>query len=367
MVKFRVEHDAEYDSYEAVGIEAVKDLSESELREKLGKVAVSPQELKASDEYEVVVVQGTVAFVNPQTIFEDGEAKDDGPVVLEDARGSKQPHFEVVLNGVEGYRVRGHLERQRYGRPVVDLEDIGLLLDDASESQTPEEQASLLNNALHERSVFLVGNVNSYNTSRRDGDVRKYIDIGLTGIIETGSTRESESESSGASTETSSTGSTATGDGTSGDTGSETGDLDELVAEIKKFCEWTDTDPENLTAEMVVEKVGVDAPESVVRHAIQTAAGGAEASKPEQGAEDTSPPKADSGGSEAAESTASDVPDDPLELIRNDDGTLSCPGDGDDCLFSGSEASLYGHAQSEHNADDPKEWVEQTAVEVNEE
>lgn len=341
IVRLGCDYDEEYGSYEAKRLDGVTDLSSPETAEKVSQVATGPDDLSRDDEYEVVCVRGRVAFVNPQTIFEDGEPKNDGPVLMEDARGEAQPHFEVALNQEGQTRARGHIERQGNGRPHVDLPDIEMLLTDAMERfDNPSDQASFIQDALQGLDVILVGNVNSYDRSRDDGDVTNYVDIGLTALVaadpddtdqatmdaavEDAPESEPESEPDADDSDDADEGDESGDDAGSGDGR----DIAEVRSDIEDYCDLTGTDIDSLTADGVREKMNLDDPEVVIQQALE--------------------------GREASDD-ADDTDDQFAALLSG--GTYNCPGDG--CLFqAGSHAELFGHVDGTHSPDESaEEWI----------
>lgn len=337
MVEIAAEHDAEYDSWEAKRLDAVTRLSQSERASRLASVAVPPREIARDDEYEVVVVRGTVAWVDPATVFEDGEPVGDGPIMAEDENGELKPHLEVSLEGDEGVRVRGRIEEQRYGNPYIDVTDFDKLIRDANENfGEPEAQTEFLNSVMQGTDVVLVGNVSKVNQTRQDGAVVTYVSLGLSGIVEVPS-GAGQASSSEAATESTSDTDTDTDSGAAS-----ASDVDAIREDIEQYADLTGTALDTITPSFVQDNLDVDAPESVIHQALDELRG---VRTPSDAAEQEST----DGDSDAPEQ-------EPLESLQKSDGTYSCPKGG--CLFSGSEASLYGHAASEHAGEqDPREWV----------
>jgi hypothetical protein len=346
-VEIGLEHDAEYDSYEAKQIHSVNQLSRADLSDRLTSVAKKPSDLRSGDEYSIVAVHGEIAFVNPQTVFADGEPQGDGPVMLEDERGQPKPHFEVVLDEDGDTRVRGHAEQQRYATPYFDLEDFDRLVRDAhSDFDTPENQAGFLNDALRGREVVLIGNVNSYDKNRSQGQTKKYVDVAVAGLI--GVERDDQDGDTGVSEahespNADSVQKTDDGDGAdsagSGDK-PETGSIEEVAGDVAQYASLVGMSKSDLSPEVLRENTEIDAPDSVLEAAIERLDGDDESGEPR-----------DSGGQEV---------DDPIEACFNDEkGMYECPQEG--CLFSASgQAGLFGHVTGDHVAGDqnPEEWIE---------
>lgn len=341
-VEIRLEHDAEYDSYEAKQLDGVTQLEHEELANRLSSVAVSPGDLGRGDKFETVAVRAEIAFVNPQTVFEDGEPQGDGPVMLEDERGEPKPHFEVVLEQESGTRVRGHVERQRYAEPFFQIEDFEKLTRDAQENfRSPDEQAGFLMDALRGREVVVVGNMNSYSQNRRDdGSTVNYVDLGVAGIVEipdsppepspdpTPEPENTESESG----DTESSGDDASATKSPSDSPSKT-KLNAITQDIKNYADLVGLSDDDLSVEVIEENTEIDAPESVIRAAIENMG------------VDTSPPADETGGGDDTDET----PDDPVEACYDSDaGQYVCPAHG--CLFSASgKAGLFGHIAGDHS------------------
>lgn len=185
VVSMDVDYDEEYDSYEGARINEVRELSVLELADNLQKVAMSPDDITAGDEYETRVVRGEIQFVNPQTVFEDGEPAGDGEIMAEDDRGQLRPHFELVLSGEGETRFRAHVERQSHGKPYFAVPDLEALCVDAYQKyEEAERQAQFVSDGLRGVEVVLVGNVSGYNRDRDgDGNPVTYVDMGLTGMV----------------------------------------------------------------------------------------------------------------------------------------------------------------------------------------
>lgn len=187
IVSMDVDYDEEYDSYEGRRLNSVRDLDVDGLVDNLSKVAMSPADLTAGDEYETRVVSGSIQYINAQTVFTDGEPDGDGQIMMEDDRGQLRPHFEVVLETEGEARFRAHVERQSYGRPYFEVPDLEALCVDAYERyEEPDRQAQFVSDGLRGVDVILVGNVSGYNRDRDgDGNPVTYIDMGLTGMVGT--------------------------------------------------------------------------------------------------------------------------------------------------------------------------------------
>jgi hypothetical protein len=357
-VEMRLDHDPEYDSYEAAQLDSATQLEHEQLAHRLASVAVTPDQLSRGDEYTTVAVLGEIAYINPQTVFEDGEPQGDGPIMLEDERGRPKPHFEAVLSQDGDTRVRAHVERQRYASPYFAIEDFDKLLPDAQEQfTTPEDQAGFVADAFRGRQVVVVGNVNSYSQTRRDdGSQMTYIDIGVTGIVEIpdsspGAEAQELNDPTADSTSTESP-SNEPSDTGSGDDGSDTqpsgsaSQIEEVESDIKTYADLVGLDPSDLSVEVINENTQIEAPDSVIGNVIERMGGDG----PDLADADTS----------ATENETSEPVDDPVEACYNDDaGQYKCPQEG--CLFGASgKAGLFGHVAGQHVAgdDDPTEWIE---------
>jgi len=331
-VEIGLEHDSQYDSYEAKQLHSVQELDRDTLASRLASISKTPGDLSRDDEYEMIAVRGEVRYVNPQTIFEDGEPQGDGEVMMTDERGQPKPHFELVLAQESSTRVRCHVERQRYAEPFFDVEDFDMLVRDAySDFDSPDQQAGLLNDALRDRGVVVVGNVNSFDQNRSNGSTTRYVDMAVAGVVELPDTNTTTDESQQSSTEPES------GGGSGDDT--ESRSFVDVKKSVEQYADLVGLDTDELTVETVNENMDLDAPESVIQEAINALGAGAE---PEVG----------------YEPDASDA-DSPIEACRDPEtGQLLCPADG--CIFSASgEAGLFGHIVGQHapGAENPEEWV----------
>lgn len=348
VVTFNCEYDEEYDSHEAKGVEDVQELDPQTAAEELSSVAVSPSEIGQRDEYSVVAVKGEIKFVNTQTIFRDGQPHAEGEVKVRDERGTLRPHMEIGLS-VDGENalVRAHLEEQRYGQPAFSITDAEPILEMAVDKHdSPEQQADFVDRAFTGTEAIVVGNVNSVDRVRGEDGTDTYIDIATSAVIENygGSDDAAASEPADDAGRGEPESESNTPDQTASDSapadaptdGSESDEtksqVEQVADDVETYAQLTGTDRDDLTVSLCKDNLDIDAPEAVIEAAINRLQDG--------GDDETAKPETDDKGR-------------PLSL-KNDDGTWVCPS-GD--LFSGSWAALLGHVQSEHGADDPKDWL----------
>ena len=371
LVDMRLEYDEEYDSYEAKQLDSVRNLSIKQIADKLSEVAVHPTEIGRDDEYETVVVRGEARYINPQTVFEDGEPKGDGPIMLTDENENPKPHFELVLAEEGDTRLRAHVERQRYATPHFAIEDFEKLCKDAhSNFDTPDGQTGFVSDAMRGREVVVIGNVNKVDQSRSESGTTKYIDIGVAGIVEIpGDSAEQASPDADPEPEPETDGSDSseTDEAESEDDDSlrdfepvedpedpddsddeESGaDIEAVAEKVAQYASLVGMDGSEITVEIIRENTEIEGPDSVIEAAIGRL----------DGAGDADADVADENGDEPED------PDDMIESLRNSEtGQIECPAE--DCWFNcGSEAELYGHATGTHIPDDtnPEEWVEEAA------
>lgn len=330
MVELGAQFDDEYEEYSAQRVEAMTEVDREDLADKLSSVAVSPGDISRSDEWEIVAVKGTLRYINPQTVFRDGDPDGPGPVMMEDQRAppKKQPHFEAVLEIEGGTQVRVHFERQNSGSPYLDLPEIDQLLPDALDEGQPDAQASFLQAALEGLEVVAVGNVNSVDQDRDDdGNKRMYVDIAATAMLNVdGGAEAAEEPATEPQPEESDD-----GDG-----------IDGVVDDIKTAAQLQGVDPEELTKADVADMAPAVAdahPGEVIEHALRVLGGDADAT---------------TGTAET------DADADPPELLENfrDGGTINCPGE--DCLAQEGDAqSMVVHIATEHgvDTDDIGAWI----------
>jgi hypothetical protein len=353
-VEMRLEYDDEYDSYEAKQLDSVNQLSKAQMADRLSQIARHPSAIGRDDEYETVVVKGEIAYINPQTVFEDGEPEGDGPIMLEDERGRPKPHFELVLSEEADTRLRAHVERQRYSDPLMGIEDFGKLCRDANEKfGTPDDQTQFVGDAMRGREVAVIGNVNKVDQNRSNGSVTKYIDIGVAGIVELGVTDETADDAADdPEPEPEPEQEADDGDGGSledfedyptddedDSDDSPAANIDDVAADVQQYADLVGMDKSELSVEVIKENTEIDAPDSVLEAAIDRIGEDAQA--------DDSADESD------------DDPEDPIETLRNEEtGQLECPAE--DCFANASgEAGLYGHVTGTHITGDknPEEWV----------
>lgn len=339
IVSMACDFDAEYESYEGSRIEDVTRLSAAETVEEVSKVAVAPSDISRGDEYETVAVAGTVGFVNPQTVFEGGEPQGDGPVLMPDEREQNQPHFELVLEREDGTIVRAHFERQSYGMPTFNVEDLGVLLEDAvaEHGDDPEAQASFLQTALKGMDVIVVGNVNSFDTNRSGDEVTEYVDIGGTALIQTDADHPEEVTEDAPEADEADDGDDESDDeaDASSDDGEEEAEqaddnghsLQSVREDIETYADVAEEDIGDLTVEDVMVVLDDDVPEEMVQEALKGEA-------PDE---------------------AEEADDGALSSLK-EDGMWHCPID--DCLAQEpSKAAIVGHGGSEHDLS-PDEMAE---------
>lgn len=323
-VTLQCEYDSEYDSYQAKGIADIQEVPESDMLDALGSVAAYPDELSATDEYEVVVVEGVIHEVGAQTIFVDGEPDHDGPILMEDERGELRPHLEVSLERENGAYVRAHLERQGYGRPYIDVPDFSALVERGFEKfDDPEDQAGFVSKGLEGAPVYVVGNVNSFNQDRDgDGNPVNYINVGMTALVAAEGTEEPAEAAAEVAHE-----SEADDEAESADESDPIGDVADVRETVEQYAEVTGTDMDDITVADVQENLDVDADEPAIRAALSGGSGGGEA--------------------------------DEFAALKDGD-SYNCP----ECeLFqAGSIGELAGHVADEHNPDEsPKAWLREHA------
>jgi len=252
---------------------------------------------------------------------------------MTDERGQPKPHFELVLAEEANTRVRGHVERQRYAEPYFDVEDFEMLIRDAfSDFDSPDQQSGLLDDALRDREVVVVGNVNSFDQNRSQGTTTRYVDMAVAGVVELPDTTATTSapQQSGTESET---------DEATDDDAPETGSFADVKGSIEQYADLVGLGIDEITVETVDENMDLDAPDSVVQEAIIDLGSGDD---PETG---SAPDTSDA--------------DSPIEACRDPEtGQLLCPADG--CIYSASgEAGLFGHIVGQHapGAENPEEWV----------
>lgn len=340
-VEMRCEFDEEYESWEANALGAVDDLSAEEFASRLQSVALAPDELSRSDEWETVAVSGEISYINPQTQFVDGEPTGDGDVLEPDDNGTLKPHMEIVVDG-EDTRVRGHIEQQSNGDPMFEVTDGMALLRDAHERhQTPEEQANMLMQALRGTEVVIVGNVNSYDRSRSNGSSQAYADIAVTAVVEV----DPDTPTDEPADTTSDADSTAGGDESGGED-ADPSQVEQVSDDIETYAELTGEDPGSMDADYVSENIqGIDAPDAIITAALDRLTGDVSASSEDEG-----------DGSDGGESSETVSEDADLSSLLSGDDMLECPGEG--CIASApSVAALSGHVLDAHTEDDPEEWM----------
>lgn len=344
VAEFACDYESDYDSYQARRIVETEDIGPGELRDRLLEVAKRPGEISRSDQYDVVVVAGDIAYVNPQTVFAGGEPDGDGPVVVTDERGDYQPHFEVSLVDDNGVRVRAHLERQAYGEPYVNMPDLPVLLEDAMDRPSPAEQASLLESVYQDDRVIVVGNVNKVDSGRdRDGNERTYVDIAVTGLLnvdvvadESGDVVTTADDAPRVTDDAYADDEPADGD-SDGDGEPSSADPDALRESIAKYADATGEPLDNLDPETLADALSMDVTPSEVSAAITAIA---------EDATDA----VDAGDAVAMDGSDDEGDDDPLESLVGPDGAYQCPVQ--TCPTANSDrAAIAGHIQGEHGGD----------------
>lgn len=336
-VTFQCDYQQDYDSYMANRLDSAETLEHAELAGMLEKVAVDPEQISAADEESIVAVKGTVSWLQPQSVFEDGEPAGDGEILMTDERGELQPHFEVSLANEEGTSVTGRFSRMAYAKPYFLVTDLFKLLEDAYETyESPKKQAGFVRDGVQGRDVIIVGNVNNYNTNRTDGgEVVNYVNVGATAIVEIpesdgGATAQAEEVDEGDEEEASEP-----------ESEGDSPDVDDVAAQIEQYAGLVGEDVADLTTADIVENAGgIEAPESIIEHALKSLS-----------SDD------DGGGSDDGQDAA-----DPEERFSSlkESGMFQCPANG--CPGKGSSVpDLFDHVIDFHEADgaeEAEEWVE---------
>jgi hypothetical protein len=361
----RCSYDNEYENWELEGVSSVTSLPQDEFKRRLKQVAVLPDDVSSRQEYEVEVVMGNVVSVDTVTLWEDDEPTEDGPVMMEDERGSQRPHFDVLLS-VPGQEtvVRARFDRQRYGKPLHFVPDLWQVTQDACiEMESPQAQADFVESALEGTNVAVVGSVANFDTSQNDGERTRWMRMNATAIVEIDQPAE-RAAAADPDTEKQSFVDDHEDDDTKDDDDESSADtpddqpeskvgeivehrVEELASDIEQYCELVDEDPGSLTVDDVREQLVDDdsVPDGVVAQAIRDAGGEPDAETPDspdsEGGETTA--EADDGEAGSA-----------WDKQERADGTYTCPGEG--CLFNGGESTLLGHILDAHDADDPEDW-----------
>jgi len=266
-------YDSEYDSYSAKALNNAQEL-DNDLVEAVNEIAVPPQEVGRSDEYSIQAIQGTIRYINPQSLFEDGEPVGDGDVLMPDSDGELQPHLQIAVYGDDDdVQVRGHLEQQRHGHPLIQVEGLQELARAAHDKyDSPERQTTLIGQGLRGTPVVLVGPMSGYDQWRDDdGNRRTSIDMNLSAVvqvgeIESGSKDASEPEAPPETEDEDEAEEEVKEIDLSGEVDSPVNDL---ANDIKDYAAAIDADPDDLNASDVKAAMDIDAPEGIVKEALR--------------------------------------------------------------------------------------------------
>lgn len=332
---FRCSWNEQYENFDAKGIQSVKPLNTPELVNELQKVVERPSELKATSEGEVVAVKGQIAFVDEveelEQIGDEWQVTERYDVVQSDERGKPVPHVQISLDRDDRTVVRGEIDKQRYGTPLLEVEDFEALAVDALDMGGPQEQSNFLQDALQGREVIFVGQVFKYDeATTSDDELRKYVNMSLSAIIET-DLDEAQQTVESASSEPEPQ---PEPDPESEDEGDDRTWKD-VRDDIEQYADLSGEDIDDLTVADVKDALNLDYPDVVIDAAL------------------SGEPPGDADSSDGGEDYAA----------IKEGGVFQCPveTDGTPCPASaGSIAELSGHIYGEHDIGEPAQgWLKE--------
>ena len=145
------------------------------LAAKLAKVAHTPQDeaLEYLQQYSSVIMRGKIKYVRPSTRWVNGET--DGAwstwEKTEGKNGVFQPVIDLSLDpGETNTYVTLQIKRQHSANPVINVEDLALLCEDAAKDypDQPKKQGEAIGAALKDREVVALGSVQSVSRKWND-------------------------------------------------------------------------------------------------------------------------------------------------------------------------------------------------------
>jgi len=192
-------YDAKWNSVTPLenGISEVVPADMETCQKALMKVAISVKDidkLESLVKYNVYAFTGAIQWVNPTPVFADGRKTGENALLADNENVPPRKHVTAGISidsRNSGFSITLHLDRQRVGSPVVEIEDFEALAIDAVESfpGEPKRQCSVLRDGITGRDIIAIGSVNGIKeqTPKNGGDPICYINASCAFIMEANS------------------------------------------------------------------------------------------------------------------------------------------------------------------------------------
>jgi hypothetical protein len=142
-----------------------------------------------------VVLYGKITAIQNEVVFKEREQRKDPNKaevdktlnVWEKTEDGFKPCFNFAIRGTGGRFIRCHIEHQRFGRPLLLVEDINAICERAYQKHPtdPKAQAVYLNDWLGDLDVMVAGVPSSFRQSfDREKRPTTNIEIGVAALVE---------------------------------------------------------------------------------------------------------------------------------------------------------------------------------------
>jgi len=144
-------------------------------------------ELTDLGKFEIHAFRGSIRYVSAEAVFADGKKVGEHPVWCDTENNPPKKHFVGAFSlegGESGFGINLHVERQRVGKPIIAIDDLFPLAEDAvsEKPDSPKDQASFVQEGVFGREVLALGRVSSVKESK-DGD-KLYIHVATPFIMQ---------------------------------------------------------------------------------------------------------------------------------------------------------------------------------------
>ena len=172
-VTIAANYEEEYNSYSAVSLISYTPISQETLMNALYSVAKTPKEIYAEDKGSVVVVRGTIQYVNPAPRWKNKAIDGEETVWQVNQRRNPQGHpvlrFKLYdekmrVGGLDiPISVSATIAHMKNVCPIVEMPDVaGMCQYAVTVEEDPKAQARLVQDIVQGREVLIVGRVSGY-------------------------------------------------------------------------------------------------------------------------------------------------------------------------------------------------------------
>ena len=172
-VTIAADYDDEYNSYNAVSLVSHAPIDKDTFMNALYAVAKMPKEIYVEDKGSVVVVRGTIQYVNPAPRWKNKAIDGEETVWQMNQRRTPQGHpvlrlklyeEEMQVGGLKiPVSISATIAHMKNVTPIVEMTDIeGMCQYAVTAAEDPRSQARLVQDIVQGREVLIVGRVSSY-------------------------------------------------------------------------------------------------------------------------------------------------------------------------------------------------------------